>query len=957
MTEEAFTLLDRIQTFSPYFRHILSREPSLVEELFLQGGVFTRPTFSRLQQRLHDETAEQKDFISFCSALRRFKHRELLRLAVRDLGGWDTFTQTVKGISNLACLGLAAALQFCLSERGAPFTALGRGFAVLALGKLGGEELNFSSDIDLVFVYHPAPTHLLPEWEQRGFFQALAQRLIRVMTAPVEGDHFFRVDLNLRPGGKDSEPVLSREAIIEYFRGEARPWERMAWIKARPVAGNLALGRGLLDELEPLIYRRFLDYTVFEEIRSWKRRILCEAGSRGLKGEDVKLGPGGIREIEFLVQTLQLVFGGRIPSLRERNTLKALVKLKDSSILSGQAARRLASAYRFLRTLEHRLQMVHQQQTHSLPRDPTLLSAVAAETPNRGGKGFPSSEALLHRLQHIRGRVRQAFEDLLPEPGLPSQEDLGRIEDLFLQVGGEVQLNLPGFRNGETAREILLSWHRRLGGAKPTLKRILERLYPLLFRLALETPDPDQALMLADGFLRAVGGRTGLLALLLERSSLTREIIHLFAQSRMMGRLFVHNPEMMEYLALQKTVGPRPLQKTPMYRKGGKALAEEDPLERLAALRRRKTAILLGVALEELTGVISAEEASRRLSDAADFVLQETLEWTEAQLVREGVPAFRSGHLDLVPSTSMCVLGLGKWGGKELGYLSDLDMIFIYASEASEFKETTVAGGSFPSKKVVDPEALVRLAQRLISYLSLPLREGPGYSVDTRLRPSGRAGPLIVSLEAFEAYYRERAWNWEKQALLKARVVAGPSELAERIRRSLLGLLFGVPPTVEVRGEVIRYRLRMEKERAGEVGGRINPKLGFGGLADIEFITQYLQWTFGGKIAEVRETNTLLALKALMDSGCLAPDLYHPLCEAYQFLNLLDHGLQLVYDRKGDPRTYLPEELSLLAERKVMGLRKEDFPGRDVLKHYRKVTQQVRRLLYRIFEVSSPPPP
>jgi len=955
MKENALKLLERIQAYSPYFRHILKRQPSLAEELFLQGGLFERPSYLRLRRRLEGEVARIQDFQTFCSILRRFKQRELLRLAARDVGGLDTLNRTVKGLSDLARSCLVAALRFCLQEMSGQtktgrLQALGRGFTVLALGKLGGEELNFSSDIDLIFIYRPDPANSMTLLEQREFFQRLAQRLIRVMVEPVEGDHLFRVDLNLRPGGKDSELVLSRDSILDYFQHEARLWERMAWIKARSVAGNLPLGKELLQDLEPLIYRRFLDYTVFEEIRSLKRRILLESGSQGLKGEDIKVGPGGIREIEFLLQALQLVFGGRIPAVRERNTLRSLGKLKAASLLPPGEAQRLASAYRFLRTLEHRLQMVHQRQTHSLPRDPDLLGKIAAMTPDRGGQGFPSSGALIRRLHAVRGKVRKAFEDLLPQPAPPSKEGLRSLDDLFAAVeAGEGKRFSLGFKNGETVREILESWRRRLASAKTRLRDILQRLYPLLFELALETADPDQAVVMADAFLRGIGGRTGLLAMLLERPSLTREIMNLLAQSRMMGRLFVRNPEMIEYLALPMTGVYLPELEGRTKPQKGK-IREEDLPARLAALRRHKSGMTLTIAMEELSGGISAEEASEGLSELADFIVRDTLSLAEENLKGGAFRPPRLGPWEGASPAPLGVLALGRWGGKELGYLSDLDLIFIYSPEAATNGKEQ-GGSPPPFMGPSSPEHLIRLAQRLISYLSLPLQEGPGYTVDTRLRPSGRAGPLLVSLEAFCEYYRERSWNWEKQALLKARIVAGPHQLSERIRAGIDAILFGQPPSPSALKEMVHYRRRMEKERSGETGGRINPKLGFGGLADIEFIVQYLQWVHGGRIPEVRKSNTLSALEALKEHGCLRPEQYGPLREAYRFLNLLDHGLQLIYDRKGEPRTYLPQEMLTLVGRKVMGFGKKEIPGWDVVDHYRRVTENVRRLFNRILGV------
>jgi glutamate-ammonia-ligase adenylyltransferase len=297
---------------------------------------------------------------------------------------------------------------------------------------------------------------------------------------------------------------------------------------------------------------------------------------------------------------------------------------------------------------------------------------------------------------------------------------------------------------------------------------------------------------------------------------------------------------------------------------------------------------------------------------------------------------------------------LGRLGGQELGFLSDLDLIFIYSLKRPFIPE--VKTRPFPANPKGDPkrityhEYMVRLAQRLISYLSIPLKEGPGYTVDTRLRPSGSFGPLIVSLDSFSDYYRNQAHNWEKQALLKARIIVGPSPLADRLQEFIQTLIYHAPPPKEIREEMIHYRFRMEKERSGEDQGRINPKLGHGGMADIEFIVQYLQWTYGFTTPELRQNNTLKTLKALRDTGYLPEEPFLLLKEAYQFLGLLDHGLQLLFDRKEDPRTYDPEELKRVAELNVLGLGSAELPSWDMVTHYHKVRKNVRLIFNRIFQ-------
>ncbi|MDO8643530.1 MAG: bifunctional [glutamate--ammonia ligase]-adenylyl-L-tyrosine phosphorylase/[glutamate--ammonia-ligase] adenylyltransferase, partial [bacterium] len=366
MTDEGRQLLKKIEGFSPYLTHILHRDPSLIEKVFDQGEYRAGKSPPRLADDLKEKASGIKDFQTFCVFLRHFKQEEILRIAARDLGGLAGLKETTADLSLLAATCLQGALTFCLQHqtgfKNSPAPALvEKGLVVLGLGKLGGLELNFSSDIDLIFLYQPSGDVWPSTLEQKEYLQAITRKVIQAMGALMEGDHVFRVDMGLRPGGKDSDLIISLDSALEYYQILARNWERMAFIKARALAGNMKLGKAFLKELQPIVYRKFIDYTILAEIRSMKQKILAETDSHLLKSDDIKLGPGGIREIEFIVQSLQMVFGGKVPSIREGNTLKAIGKLKDARLIPREEGRLLSQAYIFLRTLEHRLQMVHQR--------------------------------------------------------------------------------------------------------------------------------------------------------------------------------------------------------------------------------------------------------------------------------------------------------------------------------------------------------------------------------------------------------------------------------------------------------------------------------------------------------------------------------------------------------------------------------------------------------------------
>jgi glutamate-ammonia-ligase adenylyltransferase len=957
MNDQGRQLQEKIAGFSPYLTTIMRRQPDLVEGLFGRGGYLVKKSQAQMAQELGVMLEGIEEYPAFCSRLRQFKQVEILRIAARDLGGTDGLRETTADFSALAQICLQAATRFCLQRdpvfKATKESALEGGLAVLGLGKLGGQELNFSSDVDLIFLYHPLSKSTLSALEQKEMFQSMTRRVIQAMGAQMEGDHVFRMDLGLRPGGKDSDLVLSWESALEYYQTSARTWERMALIKARPVAGNLMLGKSFLKEVHPILYRRFVDYSVLAEIRSMKQKILAEANSHYLKGDDIKLGPGGIREIEFIVQALQMIFGGKIAAIQEKNTLRALGKLKEARIISRQEGRRLIEGYQFLRNLEHRLQMIHQRQTQSLPRQTDTLESLARMMHLKGYKRSESLKGFLKELDLVRSRVRIAFDNLLLSSTPISQEKVMELLGAsFNPERWKAELSHLGFHQWLPAQEIIEGWAGKLKRSIVREKAFLLKLLPYLLGNCLQSVNPDQALSFTDRFLRSIGGRSAILAMLLERGALAKEIVDLFSRSAMMGRLFVQNPEMMDHLALQRTVG-RPSLENASLVYGKNRASGKDLEEKHADLRRWKTGFFLGTALEEISGRLSSTEASEKLTLLADQVLTETTRLAEEALMQEVVHPIYPERAPAALQSPFCLLGLGKLGGRELGYASDLDLIFIYSLKAP-FLEEVKGSGLRPSvkrekKRITYHEYMVRLAQRLISYLSLPLKEGPGYSVDARLRPSGSFGPLIVTLDSFKEYYQTQAQNWERQALLKSRVIVGPAPLRQQVREAIDQILFGAPPSPQVRGEIAHLRTRMEKERAGENQDRVNPKLGYGGLTDIEFICQYLQWIYGGADPDLRQTSTLKGLQILRAKGYITEDVHYVLREAYQFLTTLDHGLQLLYDRKADPRTYTLEELTVTAKQNLMGLGEAGIPDWNIYHHYEKIREKVRVIFNQIF--------
>ena len=487
MSIDGQALLEKVQRFSPYLVQVLNRRPELREAIFFREGVRTRFSRGQLAQQLRERLEGREDFQAFCSILRGFKQETVLRLAARDLGGLVSLKEVTRDLSDLAQVCLEAATAFCYREqvRGKswdPIFLEEKRLLILGLGKFGGEELNFSSDVDLIFLYQTRAELPFSSMVQREFYQVLSRRITQAMGSLIDGDCVFRVDLNLRPGGKDSELALSLESAVEYYQAEAKTWERLALIKARAVAGNQTLGRHFLEAVQPVVYRRHLDYSVLDEIRHLKERIRQETRSHLLAGDNIKLGPGGIREIEFIAQSLQLVFGGRLPAVRERNTLKALRKLHEARILPQEEYRDLYQAYVFLRNLEHRLQIRHQRQTHSLPADEGILDQIAGQMPRRKRSTPWNWGTFQQELDRVRARVQRIFGHLLLTPVAVPQQQIRNFFQPAEPKNWELELRALGFRNLKGVQEIVTYWRKRL--LSPHLsgreKEVLAQLYPAL---------------------------------------------------------------------------------------------------------------------------------------------------------------------------------------------------------------------------------------------------------------------------------------------------------------------------------------------------------------------------------------------------------------------------------------------------------------------------------------------
>jgi [glutamine synthetase] adenylyltransferase / [glutamine synthetase]-adenylyl-L-tyrosine phosphorylase len=903
---------------------------------------------------------EPKHAAQLATRLRHHKVSEVLRIAARDLLGRARIPECCAELSYLACAALETAVRFHYARlcalHGPPegrSPPIGRtlaaesGFCVLGMGKLGGSELNFSSDIDVVYVYDKdgktqgGPSGPLTHF---AFYARLAEEVTRAIGAALEGGFVFRVDLDLRPEGRSGPLVNAQRGLELYYEAQGAAWERFALLKARPVAGELPVGEEVLRRLQPFVYRKYLDLSAVEQMRALKSRAEREAARHG--GLHLKLGPGGIREIEFFAQALQLLHGGKDANLRERGTLRALDRLLFAGLLSARDRDELGEAYQLLRLLEHRVQMVAERQTHSLPEDKKELQRLARRS------GFASAAAMERELSAHRARVQAKFDDLLRVAGgTPDEKDPRAALAADPQASDEERkeaMSALGFVAPEASCAELSRLRRRRGTPfSPSAPPEISEAAPWLLAELSKAPDPDQALRhLADlfGTLSQPEATSRLLA---GSPRTARLLLALFGSSDYLSRSLLRHPELIDQLVHR---GSAPLTRSAADLRA--ALAERlaalpggDVELALGEIRKLHNEEMLRIGMHDVAGALEPEAVGAQLADLADVCVGSCLALAKAEVQRrDGLPRVAEGP-KAGDEAQLVVVALGKLGGRELGYHSDLDLLFLYSG----------AGETDGPRRCTNHEHFARLSQKLIGHLVLQLPEGMLYRIDARLRPSGSAGPLVVSFEALQRYH-DPAGNggagarlWERQALLRARPVAGDFALFHRAQREVLDQsLFRDLPTrarEEAALELWAMRNRMEREIAAESVARYNSKLGRGGLVDVEFAVQFLQLVHGRAHPEVRSPSTTMALAALAEAGLLAPAEAGPLLRGWRFLRRLESRMRIVRDRPIDHLPTTGRELLLLARR--LGYSGQQA-GEGLLGDYARATKAVRAAFLRV---------
>jgi glutamate-ammonia-ligase adenylyltransferase len=864
------------------------------------------------------------------NALRRFKYRHLLRIGARDLLGDAHLSVTTEELSRLADACLAEACRMAEAEAraryGAPVGADGTptGLAVVAMGKLGGEELNYSSDIDLMFVYGAeGETAGGPDGRlgNGAFWDRVCRDVVALVETMTDEGYAFRVDLRLRPEGRVGAVALSLDGYRNYHADRAALWERQALLKARIAAGDEGVGARFMDFVRETVYRPGLDARVLPAVRAMKREIDRALRRRGeAAGANVKLGRGGIREIEFIVQALQLLYGGDDPWLRERNTLKALFRLTERGYLSPHLGRTLSHALVHLRTVEHRLQILHELQTHTLPAGGRALGTLA----RRMGASAPPARAareFLARHREVTKAVHRAFVDFFREPSAAPRRP---------RLPSPMALQATGFADPERARHNLrlILEGRPLVPYAGALRAALERVYPALLDALWKSPDPDEALNQFERFLAAAGPRAAYVELLAERPELLHGLVRLCAGGDLLTQLLIAQPELLASLADPAALAGHRTRAgfraalAPVFAPG------VTPAERRDRLRRLKQAAELTVVWRYLLGVTTIERYSREMTALAEASLDAG--WLLAlgvEIERHGVP--RDGAGRFVPAV---IVGLGKLGGRELTTGSDLDVFVVFGvPDGGE--------GRTDGPEPVDAHTFYSAAvERLAGALGDITSAGIAFAVDLRLRPGSKGSGFAASVEALERYYVEHGDLWERQSLTRSRLVLGDRALGRRVRRTLRRLVYAEPLPRTALGEIRAVRRRMEVELGKETPGRVHVKLGRGGLVDVEFLAQALALVHGAEHPGVRRPSTTAALAGLARAGALPEATARTLADDYRFLRRVSVALRLLGARPADTVELAGPLPARVGTALGVGSR-EAF-----LAAYRERTERVRRL-------------
>ncbi|MBS7539409.1 bifunctional [glutamine synthetase] adenylyltransferase/[glutamine synthetase]-adenylyl-L-tyrosine phosphorylase [Ancylobacter lacus] len=923
-------LLEGVAENAPFLTDLIRLDPARLLRVLGDEPSAVLAAARDVARRRVEEAADEETVMR---ALRALRAETALTVALADIGGVFNLEAVTGALTASADLAVSAAVAYLLRQARAAGTLRpdgeDAGYVVLAMGKHGAGELNYSSDIDLIVLYDAERAPLAEGAEAAPFFVRLTRQLVKLLQERTADGYVARVDLRLRPDPASTQIALSTEAALDYYEREGATWERAAYIKARPVAGDLALGHQFLRRLAPFVWRRSLDYAALADVHAMKQEIHAFRGhaSIAVEGHNVKLGRGGIREIEFFAQTQQLIAGGREPRLRTPQTLEALALLAGAGWIGAAARDELTEAYRYLRRVEHRLQMVADAQTHALPEEGEALERFVRFM------GYPDlasfTAALMPHLLRVQEHYAGLFEDAPPRAAVE-----GRLEFPAAADDRETLATLHrlGYAEPVAASALVRGWlaGRYHSLKTPAAREHLAGLVPLLLDAIARGGDPDGALRAADRFFQELPEGLRLLSALVRHPDLVRLLATILGTAPRLGEMLAHRPSLIDALldpAFFGALPDRPALEERLARLLAGAEDEEDLLDRARRFRQEHH-VLIGVRI--LSGTLPAAQAGEAFARLADIIIRGLGAAVRAR--------FEEAH-GTIRGAAVAVLAMGKLGGREMTAGSDLDLIVLY-----DFDEA--APESNGARPLYGAQYFARLTQRLISALSTPTNAGQLYEVDLRLRPSGRSGPVATRLPGFVAYQSQEAWTWEHMALTRARVVWAPPAFRAAVEAAIAQVLRRRRDPARLAADIVDMRRAIADEK-----GEAEPwdlKYAAGGLIDVEFLAQFLVLAHAATHPEIVDTSTARVIAAAARVGLLDAHDGQMLGDACRLMHDLTQILRLSVSGPFDPAGASPALRRLLARAGAL----PDFATLEA--HLFETQRQVRAVFERLLIVDAP---
>ena len=917
-------MLEGIAEASPFLWSIASEAPERLAAILQDSP---EQHLSELIEKTAASVRAAEDDAAVMHSLRRMKREAALLIALADIGGIWRLEEITGAMTKVADVAISSAVDYLLARAhraGQLADAVKSGYIVLAMGKYGAAELNYSSDIDLIVLFDPAKP-LAPNVVPQTFFVRMTRDLVRILQERTEAGYVFRTDLRLRPDPGSTQIAISTDAAFSYYEREGQTWERAIYIKARAAAGDIEAGEQFLCDLYPFVWRRYLDHAAIADVHAMKRQMHAFRGHDeiAVEGHNIKLGRGGIREIEFFVQTQQLIAGGRAPELRGRQTLPMLDALVAARWIEPAVRDDLAESYRYLRRVEHRLQMMADEQTHTLPADPVALEKFARFL------GYESREAfaneLVGHLTRVQEHYGRLFEDAPPlasrfgaltfEAGKESRETL----DTLVKMGFEP---LP-------AHAIISEWFKgdyfalKSEAARTDLRTILPALLDALAR----SGSADAALLACDRFFAELVEGTRLFAALRTHPDLVELLALILGTAPRLGDIVARTPSLLDALLDPAFFGTMPSEAVLTERLTAllaDAATEEEVFDRSRRFGREQM-VLIGVRV--LSGVVSAGKAGEAYATLADVLIRALHRETEKRF------AETYGHM---AGSQTAILALGKLGGREMTAGSDLDLLLLYHFDPAHPQ-------SDGERKLDGSQYYARFTKRMISSLTTPTNEGKLYDVDMRLRPSGRSGPVATSVESFAEYQRTEAWTWEHMALTRARVVSAPPAFHSRIEALIGEVLCTRRDPRKIAADIREMRVRIAQDKGED--NRWDLKYAAGGLVDLEFIAQYLSLVHAADKPEILDTNTMRVFEKAQSFGILSAADGEFLRGATRLYHDLTQILRLCLGGPFVPKEAGPSLRALLARAGTL----PDFSTLDA--HLGETQTRVRRTFESIVKV------